>query len=202
MDQVSNPVTVTVPAQSHAQQGSSPAQVGHFVLHFLEMQIPMALGALVCYLLVRLLPASSRFATIYHPGTRLYYLGDTLFLTVPVVAWMIFRGHGWRHSLAMAVAMLTPVAVIIVLGQLAGYAVLPWLPIAGYPAQSLGMLVYMLYHRAEYMKGRMGPTAHPWPGAGLSLGPRASSARRWRSDGAARDSRRCATPGLLDPTHI
>ena len=129
------------------------ARVGYFLLHFLEMQIPMGLGALVCYLLGRLIPASSSFATVYHPGTYLYATGDVLFLTVPVVAWMIFRGHGWRHSLEMAVAMLAPVAAIILLGQLAGYAYLLWLIIAMYPAMGLGMIAYMLYRRDQSRNG-------------------------------------------------
>jgi hypothetical protein len=121
-----------------------------FIFHFLEMQIAMGLGALVCYLLTRLIPASSSFATIYHPGTYLYAVGDILFLTVPVVAWMIFRGYGWRHSLEMALAMVAPVAAIIMVGELAGYAYLLWLITAMYPAMSLGMLVYMLYRRDQF----------------------------------------------------
>jgi hypothetical protein len=121
-----------------------------FIFHFLEMQIPMGLGALVCYLLTRLIPVSSSFATVYHPGTYLYTAGDILFLTLPVVAWMIFGGYGWRLSREMAVAMVAPVAAIGVLGELAGYAYLLWLVTAVYPAMSLGMLVYMLYCRDHF----------------------------------------------------
>jgi hypothetical protein len=124
--------------------------VGIFIFHFLEMQILMGLGALVCFLLGRLIPASSSFAKVYHPGTYLFTTGDVLFLIAPVVAWMIFRGYGWRHSLEMAIAMFAPVAAIIVLGQLAGYAYLLWLIIAMYPAMSLGILVYMLYRRDHF----------------------------------------------------
>ncbi|HEX6268693.1 MAG TPA: hypothetical protein VFZ43_00530 [Anaerolineales bacterium] len=128
------------------------SKVGRFLLHFLELQIPMGLGALVCYLVVRLISASSSFGTAYRPGTFLFAVGDIFFLTVPVVAWMIFRGHGWRTSLGIAVSMLMPVAAIMVVGQLAGYAYLLWLITAGYPAMSLGMLVYMLYHRGHFTR--------------------------------------------------
>jgi hypothetical protein len=148
---------VTSGARIQVRQGTSDgpmqsvaASVRRFLLRFLEMQLPMVLGAAVCYLLLRLIPASSSFATVYHPGTYLYTAGDLLFLTVPVVASMVFRGHGWRHSLEMAVALLAPVAAIIVLGELAGYAYRPWLITAGYPAMSLGMLVYMLYRSYEH----------------------------------------------------
>lgn len=121
-----------------------------FVLLFLELQIPMVLGASVCFLLGRLVPASSGFATAYHPGTFLFAIGDVLFLTVPVVAWMIVRGHGRRHSLEMALAMVAPVAMIAVVGELAGYAYLLWLVTAMYPAMCLGLLVYMRYRRDQF----------------------------------------------------
>lgn len=121
-----------------------------FLLHFLQMQIAMGLGALVCYLLARLVPVSSDFAAVYHPGTYLFALGDVLYLTAPVVAWMLFRGHGWRRSAEMAAAMLIPIAAISVLGQLAEHAYLLWLIYAGYPAMSLGMLACMLYRRDDF----------------------------------------------------
>jgi hypothetical protein len=128
------------------------SKVGRFLLHFLELQIAMGLGAFVCYLVVRLISASSSFATAYHPGTFLFAAGDIFFLTAPVVAWMIFRGHGLRFSLELAVAMPAPVAAIMVLGQLAAYDYLTWLVTAGYPAMSLGMLIYMLFRR-DYFTG-------------------------------------------------
>ena len=50
-----------------------------FVLYFLELQIPMVLGALICYLVIRLISRSSSFATNYRPGTTLFAIGDLLF---------------------------------------------------------------------------------------------------------------------------
>ena len=117
-----------------------------FLRHFLELQIPMVLGASICYLLNRLVISSSRFATVYHPGTYLFTAGDVFFLTIPVLVWMIFRGHGWRYSLEMAAAMVTPVVVIIIVGWLTGYASLLWLVNGMYPVMCLGMLVTMLHH--------------------------------------------------------
>jgi hypothetical protein len=121
------------------------ANAGRFLLRFMELQIAMGLGALLCFLLGRLIPASSIAATVYYPGSYLYATGDVFFLTVPVVAWMAFRGREWRHSLGIAVAMIGPVAAIVLVGELAGTAYLPWLITAGYPAMSLGVLVYMFY---------------------------------------------------------
>ena len=144
------------------QQDSTPgllAQARIFLFHFLELQIAMGLGALICYLVVRLISVSSSFAAAYRPGTFLFATGDIFFLTVPVVAWMIFRGHGWRQGLGIAIAMIAPVAVIMVVGQLAAYNYLTWLLTAGYPAMSLGMLIYMLYRR-DHWTDLAGLSAH------------------------------------------
>jgi hypothetical protein len=117
----------------------------HFFTIFVQLQIAMCVGALVCYVMGRLAPASSSFANVYYPGAYLYTVGDVFFLVTPVVAWMLFRGYGWRHGMEMAFAMIAPVAAIALLGELAGYAYRPWLITAGYPAMSVGMLVCMLY---------------------------------------------------------
>jgi hypothetical protein len=123
------------------------SKAGCFLLHFLELQISMSLGAFVCYLVVRLISDAASFRIAYRPGTLLFAVGDVLFLTMPVIAWMIFRGYSWRHSLGIAVAMIVPVVVIIMLGQLTAYDYFTWLLTAGYPVMSLGMFTYMLYRR-------------------------------------------------------
>lgn len=125
-----------------------------FLLHFLELQIPMMLGALICYVVVRLISSSSSFSTFYSPGTYLFAIGDFLFLTVPVVIWLIFRNYSWQYSLEMSVAMIAPVAVILALGQLTAYDFLTWLLTSGYPLMCLGMLIYMLYRR-DFFTGQV-----------------------------------------------
>ena len=130
------------PHKTHLFKNS---KAGYFVLHFLELQIPMGLGALTCYLVIRLISSSSSFSRIYYPGTFLFAIGDLLFLTVPVVLWLIFRRYSLRYSMNMAAAMIAPVTAIMVLGQFTAYDYLTWLLTAGYPVMCLGMLVYMLY---------------------------------------------------------
>lgn len=130
------------------------SKAGHFVLHFLELQIPMGLGALICYLVVRLITSSSSFSTIYYPGTYLFAIGDLLFLTVPVAIWIIFRRYSWRHSFELGIAMIAPVAGIMVLSQLTAYDYLTWLLTGGYPLMCLGMLIYMLYRR-DFFTGQV-----------------------------------------------
>lgn len=130
-------------------------------LQFIELQIPMALGALICYLLGRLVPASSSLATFYHPGTYLFAIGDVLFLSVPIMAWMIFRGHSRRHSLEIVGAMISPLSVIVMLGELAGIPYLLWLVTGMYPTMCLGILIYILYRRDDFTgrAGKLAPAA-------------------------------------------
>jgi hypothetical protein len=142
----------TVESEHQNPTSGLSTQARGFLLHFLELQIAMGLGAFVCYLVVRLISGVGSFSTAYRPGTFLFAVGDVLFLTIPVLAWMIFRGHGWRHSLKVALVMISPVAVIMVLGQFTAYDYLTWLLTAGYPAMSLGMLIYMLYRRDHFTR--------------------------------------------------
>jgi hypothetical protein len=117
---------------------------------FIELQIAMAVGALACFLVGHALRASTTYATVYRPGTVLYFLGDVLFLTVPVIAWMTLWGRGWRHSLELAAAMLAPVTAIVVLGVATEGAYLLWLINAMYPVMSLGMAVWMLCRKEVF----------------------------------------------------
>jgi hypothetical protein len=118
-----------------------------FIASLIQLQLAMCIGAVVCYLLGVLAPRSSTVASVYYPGAYLYTAGDMFFLTVPVVLWMLLRGQGWRRGIEMAFAMIAPVAVIVGVGELWGFAYRPWLIIAGYPAMSIGMLACLLYRR-------------------------------------------------------
>jgi hypothetical protein len=129
--------------------GVAVANKRRFLTFFVQLQIAMSVGALVCYLMGRLIPATSSFATVYYPGAYLYTAGDVFFLVTPVVAWMMFRGSGWRHSIELAVAMIAPVAADRrarragrtclsplahngrLPGDVPGHARLPALPLAG-----------------------------------------------------------------------
>ena len=130
--------------RDEADRASASTDVRALVRPFIELQIAMSVGALACFFVGNALRASTTYATVYRPGTFVYFLGDVLFLTVPVVAWMILCDRGWRHSLEVAAAMLAPVAAIVVLGEMTQGAYLLWLITGMYPAMSLGMAAYML----------------------------------------------------------
>jgi hypothetical protein len=135
------------------------SQVGHFSLHFLEMLLAMMVGMPILFMLRSLIPASSNYAAAFQSGTIGYGFAMTVFMTVPMVAWMIVRGHGWRHSAEMGFAMFMPVAVVIVLRLLGADAYLPWLRNASHLGMFLGMLVAMLY-RHDHYTGKTDHAAH------------------------------------------
>jgi hypothetical protein len=73
-----------------------------------------------------------------------------LSMTVPMVAWMGFRGHGWRLSMEMAASMLVP--TVAVMGLLEGGMVEDYdmLLLLEHVAMLPSMLVAMLLRRQEY----------------------------------------------------
>ena len=123
-----------------------------FLLHFLEMQIPMILGMIPWHWLVRELRASPTYAEVFPRGSALSTIGHGLFMTIPMVVWMIVRQHGWRHSLEMGAAMFAPGVAIIVLCWLGADTYWPWLITLASPAGTMGMLVYMLYRRDHFTR--------------------------------------------------
>jgi YHS domain-containing protein len=111
-----------------------------FVVHFLEMSIAMIVGMLV-------------FMAI--PGVMqlpkpLHLLGMALAMTLPMIGWMRFRGHGWRHGIEMSVGMLLPWAAVLALVGLGAANAQPWLEQADGPAMFLGMLGIMLLRPGHY----------------------------------------------------
>jgi hypothetical protein len=115
---------------------------------FVELQIAMGTGALLCLLAGRLV-AESPFAAVYHPGSALFALGDIVFLTGPVFAWT-WRRRTRRLSLGMSMAMIAPVALIAVAGEIMGTDYLHWLVTGMYPAMAVGIAIFMLYRRKEF----------------------------------------------------
>lgn len=110
----------------------------------------MALGALVCLIVGGLVRVAQPIADAYYPGSVLYSLGDVVFLTAPLVVWMIFRHRGRRHALELATAASVPMLVAIMLAGGMAQRDLGWLVYAMYPAISLILLAYMWTRREVF----------------------------------------------------
>lgn len=145
----------TLTNQSVKQASDHPlrkvaSKTGRFLLHLLEMLVAMQVGMMLFHLLLGLIRIASN-SRVLESGTTLHAITMTVFMTIPMVAWMIFRGHGWRHCIEMVVAMIAPVVVIGLLCQLGVDAYVPWLVAASMPAMLLGMVAAMLYRKDHYM---------------------------------------------------
>jgi flagellar biosynthetic protein FliP len=128
-------------------------KTGRFFWHFFEMLIAMGAGMGVFHLFIVLIRPYSNSAVI-QSGTALHAIVMAMFMTAPMVAWMIVRGHGWRHSVEMAIAMLGPMAAVGLLCQFGADTYLPWLAEASCPAMFIGMIAAMLYRRDHYTRAK------------------------------------------------
>ena len=121
------------------------------MLHFAEMCLAMQVGMLIFILAAGVIPEPAA-------------IGMALFMAAPMVAWMRIRGHGWRHGIDVAAAMIVPWAVVLALFAVGSANVMPWLAQADGPAMYLGMLAIMLVRRDHYMHGgahQHAPTRSP-----------------------------------------
>jgi hypothetical protein len=105
--------TVTASASSAAPHGGAR----HFVRHFAEMVAAMVLGMVILGMPagMALSAAGMSSAELQNDAPALMLLGMAATMTVPMVAWMRHRGHGWAASAEMAASMLIPTAGVIAL---------------------------------------------------------------------------------------
>ena len=114
-----------------------------FIRHYVEMLIAMFVG-------MGVFAGAAAAAGFEVEGTELLLLWMAFTMSVPMVAWMRYRGHGWTPALEMTAAMFIPsFAAVGLLG--AGLvedegALLGIQHAAMFPA----MLVAMLLRRDEY----------------------------------------------------
>jgi hypothetical protein len=128
------------------------ASTRHFARHYAEMVVAMFLGMIV-------LGAPATWALdamgittseINDDAPALMFLGMATTMTVPMVAWMRYRGHGWQPCVEMSAAMFVPTfAAIAVLG---GGLVeeIGTLMVVEHVAMLAAMLAAMLLRPSEY----------------------------------------------------
>jgi hypothetical protein len=123
-----------------------------FIKHYIEMVIAMLLGMVVLGMPLTMgLEAVGIEAGAWdETAPELMLLGMAFTMSVPMVAWMRYRGHGWAPAWEMTASMFVPSAAAIMLlwGGVVedSQALLMIQHIAMFPA----MLVAMLLRRDEY----------------------------------------------------
>jgi hypothetical protein len=122
-----------------------------FVRHYIEMVVVMFAGMIVLGLpaVAALHALGSGTSEVQADAPALVFLGMAITMTVPMVAWMRFRGHRWQPTLEMAASMVIPtlVAIALLATDVAGFNALLGLE---HVAMLLGMLVAMLLRVDEY----------------------------------------------------
>ena len=124
----------------------------HFVRHYFEMVAAMFLGMAVLGLpaIAALGAVGMDSSELRSDAPALLLFGMGLTMTVPMVVWMRYRGHGWQASNEMAASMLVPtLGVIALLG--AGLLVdIGTLLMIEHVVMLPAMLLVMLVRRDEY----------------------------------------------------
>lgn len=123
-----------------AERSCSPWR---FVRHYLEMVVAMLAG-------MAALGAVSSLVIDLPDRTGIRLVEMVVWMTVPMVAWMRFRGHGWRVCNEMAAAMLVPAAGALALLGTGAVTDADGLVMFEHTAMFPAMLLVMLLRRDEY----------------------------------------------------
>ena len=123
-----------------------------FIRHYIEMLIAMvagmvALGGLGAAALP-LIDTTADQIQADAPAFVLLWMATTM--TVPMVAWMRFRGHGWPASVDMALSMFIPTFAAVALLATGAMTDLGALLSIQHVAMLPSMLIAMLLRRDEY----------------------------------------------------
>ena len=82
--------------------------VKHFLRHYGEMVLAMFLGMAVLGL-----PAGWAMRSVGADSDAFMFLQMATTMTVPMVGWMMYRGHGWRANTEMSASMFVPTFAVI-----------------------------------------------------------------------------------------
>jgi flagellar biosynthetic protein FliP len=126
-----------------------------FVRHYFEMVAAMFLGMFLLGVPVGGVLGLLGVETLSAP---MMTLTMALEMSLPMAAWMRYRGHAWRVNLEMVVAMLLPVAVIIPLqsaGSISGMSAM----VPEHVGMLAAMVVAMLARTDEYSGACHAPPA-------------------------------------------
>jgi hypothetical protein len=127
----------------------------HFARHYVEMVVAMFLGMAVLGM-----PAGWAMGAAGTSWSELapapMLLGMAVTMTVPMVAWMRYRGHGWRANTEMSASMFLPTFAVIALLWAGLVEDIGVVLVVEHVAMLLSMFGAMLLRSAEYTGHRHG----------------------------------------------
>ena len=123
-----------------------------FVRHYLEMVAAMVIGMGVLYVPAgwALTAAGSSWSQLHADAPALMLLVMAVTMTVPMLGWMAYRGHGARANAEMSASMLLPTLAVVGLLWADAVEDLGTLMAIEHVAMLASMLAAMLLRRAEY----------------------------------------------------
>jgi hypothetical protein len=127
------------------------AHTGHFVRHYLEMVAAMFVGMAAMWAVDLGVKAVTGLEYSLAPYPELAAMKMAFDMSVGMVVWMRYRGHGWPVTLEMVAAMFAPAVALAPLsltGVITGDAVMLATHVLMLPL----MLVVMLRRRTEYAR--------------------------------------------------
>jgi len=121
------------------------ATTKHFIRHYVEMVVAMFVGMAVLGF-----PVGWAMDRVGADADAFMFLEMATTMTAGMVAWMVYRGHGWRANAAMSAAMFVPTFAVI--GALSAELLtdLGALMVIEHVVMLLAMLGVMLARPAEY----------------------------------------------------
>ena len=126
--------------------------IRRFARHYVEMVLAMLLGMVVLGIPAEgaLRAVGTGTDALQSDAPAVALLGMALMMTVPMVAWMRYRGHAWRPCWEMAASMFVPTLGVIALmgaGVVEGFMTLMSIE---HVVMLPSMLVAMLLRPSEY----------------------------------------------------
>jgi hypothetical protein len=172
-----SPASLTrISARQPRKLKARTAAVGYFLFHLAEMWLAMMLGMML-FVIARLGLTAQGLAVPVDASGIDFQAWMAVSMVAPMLAWMRFRGCGWRQAGEMGIGMVVPVVALLVLrGVGVADAFLRFLN-SEHAAMLLGMLAIMLYRREHYSAGY---TLTNWPvvASSRSIGMRTRQVER------------------------
>jgi hypothetical protein len=127
----------------------------HFVRHYVEMVVAMFAGMGVLSLPTGLVLGAlgTSWSALHHEAPALMLLVMAVTMTVPMVGWMRYRGHGRQAGAEMSASMFLPAFAVVGLLWSGLVVDLGTLLVLEHVAMLLSMLGAMLLRREEYSGG-------------------------------------------------
>jgi hypothetical protein len=134
------------------RQPSARARAVSFTFHFAEMLVAMFAG-MAAFMLSRVVLTTLGITVAADPTSLEFEIGMSMFMLVPMLAWMRFRGCDWRECAEISAAMLLWPLAAVGLRALALENAALWVTTNQHALMLASMLGVMLHRRDHYTRG-------------------------------------------------